>query len=97
MVAYSTTLWRLEVAFSLQRRTKSKFLTWAQIQSEAERLVDAAARRRTELYLSEYKSVASYRKHHNYGLSMSDHNAITRAAMREAARRGLRLVRSMVD
>ena len=59
-------------------------MTWEQIQSEALRIVDEVAQRRSDLELTEYQNEARYRIAHPKGLSMRNHNAIVRAAMREA-------------
>jgi hypothetical protein len=52
--------------------------------------------RRTDLELTEYHDEGRYRSDHPGRLLMRDHNAIVRAAMREASRRGIFCVRRIV-
>ena len=71
-------------------------MTWKQTKAEALRLVDDAERNRAELHLTEYQSLDRYMADHPTGRAMGDHNLIVRAAMREAARRGIYCHRSLV-
>jgi hypothetical protein len=71
-------------------------MTWQQIQAEALRIVDEVARRKSDLELTEYQNKWRYRADHPAGMTMRDHNAIVREAMREAVRRGIYCVRSVV-
>jgi len=64
-------------------------MTWQQAKAEGLRLVDDAARNRSDLQLTEYQSQVRYLAYHPSGRAMGDHNLIVRAAMREAARRGI--------
>jgi hypothetical protein len=75
---------------------QSRAMTWQQIQAEALRIVDEVDRRRSDLELIEYHNKERYRIAHPKGLSMRDHNAIVRAAMGEATRRGIFCIRSVV-
>ena len=67
-----------------------------QIQAEALRIVDEVARRNSDLELTEYHDEVRYRADYPFGMRMRDHNAIVRGAMREAIRRGISCVRSVV-
>jgi hypothetical protein len=71
-------------------------MTWKQAKTEALRLVEQAALNRSELHLTEYQSLDHYMTDHPTGRTMGDHNLIVRAAMREAARRGIYCHRSLV-
>jgi hypothetical protein len=71
-------------------------MTWKQAKAEALRLVDDAARNHAELHLTEYQSLDRYMTDHPAGRAMGDHNLIVRAAMREAARRGIYCHRRLV-
>jgi hypothetical protein len=71
-------------------------MTWKQIKAEALRIVDEVARRKSDLELTEYQNKGRYRADHPVGMTMRDHNAIVREAMREAVRRGIYCVRSVV-
>lgn len=68
-------------------------MTWKQIQVEALRLVEPVALRRSELELTEYHDEARYRAEQPSPWSMRDHNAIVRAALREATKRGIFCIR----
>lgn len=63
---------------------------------EARRIVDEAQRKGSDLHLTEYQIPERYRADHPNGRPMGDHNAIVRAAMREATRRGIYCVRTVV-
>jgi hypothetical protein len=69
-------------------------MTWKQVRTEALRIVDEVAQRKSDL--TEYQNKARYRADHPAGMTMRDHNAIVREAMREAVRRGIYCVRSVV-
>lgn len=71
-------------------------MTWKQIKAEALRTVDEVAQRGSDLELTEYQNKVRYRADHPAALTMRDHNAIIREAMREAMRRGIFCVRSVV-
>jgi hypothetical protein len=71
-------------------------MTWQQIKAEALRIVDEVAQRGSDLELTEYQNKVRYRADHPAAMTMRDHNAIVREAMREAVRRGIFCVRSMV-
>jgi hypothetical protein len=71
-------------------------MNWKQIQAEATRLVEDVAIRRAELELTEYRNEARYRTDHADHTSMREHNAIVRAALREATRRGIFCIRRTV-
>jgi hypothetical protein len=71
-------------------------MTWKQIKVEAMRIVDEVAQRGSDLELTEYQNKGRYRADHPAGMTMRDHNAIVRDAMREALRRGFFCVRSVV-
>jgi hypothetical protein len=71
-------------------------MTWKQVRTEALGIVDEVAQRRSDLELTEYQNEKRYRADHPGGRTMRDHNAIVRAAMREAVRRGIFCVRSVV-
>jgi hypothetical protein len=71
-------------------------MTWKQIKAEASRIVDEVAQRGSDLELTEYQNKARYRADHPAGMTMRDHNAIVREAMREAVRRNIYCVRSVV-
>ncbi|MEA2260869.1 MAG: hypothetical protein QOJ51_3694, partial [Acidobacteriaceae bacterium] len=62
-------------------------MTWKQVRTEALRIVDEVAQRKSDLELTEYQNKARYRADHPAGMTMRDHNAIVREAMREAVRR----------
>jgi hypothetical protein len=70
-------------------------MTWKQIKAEALRIVDEVAQRGSDLELTEYQNIGRYRADHPAGMTMRDHNAIVREAMREAVRRGIYCVRSV--
>jgi hypothetical protein len=59
-------------------------------------LVEDVVIRRAELELREYHNEARYRSDHPDRRSMRDHNAIVRAALREATRRGIFCIRRTV-
>ena len=87
----------------LQERVQSfvpcflrRCMTWKQIKAEALRIVDEVAQRKADLELTEYQNKVRYRSDHPAGMTMRDHNAIVREAMREAVRRGIYCVRSVV-
>jgi hypothetical protein len=71
-------------------------MTWKQAKAEALRLVERAALNCSELHLTEYQSQNRNLADHPTGRAMGDHNLIVRAAMREAARRGIYCHRSLV-
>jgi hypothetical protein len=71
-------------------------MTRKQIKAEALRIVDEVAQRKSDLELTEYQNNARYRTDHPAAMTMRDHNAIVREAMREAVRRGICCVRSVV-
>jgi hypothetical protein len=71
-------------------------MTWKQIKVEAMRIVDEVAQRGSDLELTEYQNKGRYRADHPAAMTMRDHNAIVREAMREAVRRGIYCVRSVV-
>jgi hypothetical protein len=71
-------------------------MNWKQIQAEAFRLVEPAVLRRSELELTEYHNEARYRAEQPSPWSMRDHNAVVRAALREATRRGIFCIRRTV-
>ena len=71
-------------------------MTWKQIKAEALRIVDEVAQRGSDLELTEYQNKVRYRADHPAAMTMRDHNAIVREAMREAVRRGIFCVRSVV-
>ena len=52
--------------------------------------------RKSDLELTEYQNQGRYRADYPAGMTMRDHNAIVREAMREAVRRGIYCVRSVV-
>ena len=72
-------------------------MIWRQVRAEAARLVDEVAGKRPDLELTEYLTEERYRADHPNGRSMRDHNAIVRAAMREALRRGIYCRRRLVE
>jgi hypothetical protein len=67
-------------------------MTWKQIKAEALRIVDEVARRKSDLELTEYQNKGRYRADHPVGMTMRDHNAI----VREALRRGIYCRRRLV-
>jgi hypothetical protein len=71
-------------------------MTWKQIKAESLRIVDEVAQRKSDLELTEYQNKGRYRADYPAGMSMRDHNAIVRETMREAVRRGIYCVRSVV-
>jgi hypothetical protein len=71
-------------------------MTWNQIKAEALRIVDEVAQRKSDLELTEYQNKTRYRADHPASMTMRDHNAIVREGMREAVRRGIFCVRSVV-
>jgi hypothetical protein len=71
-------------------------MNWKLVQAEAVRIVDEVALRRSDLELTEYHNKDRYRTDHPGGRPLRDHNAIVREAMREAVRRGIYCVRSVV-
>jgi hypothetical protein len=71
-------------------------MTWQQAKAEGLRLVDDAARNRSDLHLTEYQSQVRYLADHPNGKTMEDHSLIVRAAIREAARRGIYCHRRLV-
>ena len=71
-------------------------MTWKQIKAEALRIVDEVAQRKSDLEVTEYQNKVRHRADHPAGMTMRDHNAIVREAMREAVRRGIFCVRSVV-
>jgi hypothetical protein len=71
-------------------------MTARQIRDEALRIVDEAVASGKELVLIEYLSEVLYREDRPDGASLNDHNAIARAAMREAIRRGVSFRRRLV-
>jgi hypothetical protein len=71
-------------------------MTWRQVRTEALRIVDEVAHRGSDLELTEYQNKARYRANYPAGMTMRDHNAIVREAMREAVRRGIYCVRRVV-
>jgi hypothetical protein len=71
-------------------------MTWQQVKAEALRLVEQAALNRSEPHLTEYQSQDRYLAEHPNGKAMGDDNLIVRAAMREAARRGIYCHRRLV-
>jgi hypothetical protein len=71
-------------------------MTWEQVKDEALRLVNEVASRRSDLELTEYHNPARYHSDFRDQWTMQDHNAIVRAAMREATRRGVYCVRRIV-
>jgi hypothetical protein len=71
-------------------------MTWKQIKADALRIVDEVAQRKSDLELTEYYNKGRYRADHPAGMTMRDHNAIVREALREALRRGIYCVRSVV-
>lgn len=76
--------------------SKSKVMTWKQVRTEAVRIVDEVARRRSDVELTEYQNEERYRADHPGDRTMRDHNVIVREAMREALRRGMFCVRRVV-
>ena len=60
-------------------------MTWKQIKAEALRIVDEVAQRKSDLELTEYQNKGRYRADYPAGMTMRDHNAI----VREAVRRGI--------
>jgi hypothetical protein len=72
-------------------------MTWKQMKAEALRLVDDVEQRRSDLELTEYKNEARYRLDHPGDITMRDHNAIVREAMREALRRCMYCHRRLVE
>jgi hypothetical protein len=75
---------------------QNEAMTWKQIKAEALRIVDEIAQRKSDLELTEYQNKVRYRADHPAGMTMRDHNAIVREAMREAARPGIFCVRKIV-
>jgi hypothetical protein len=71
-------------------------VTWKQVRTEALRIVDEVVRRGSDLCLTEYLNEQNYRADYPDGVRMRDHNAVVREAMREAVRRGIYCVRSVV-
>lgn len=68
-------------------------MNWKQIQIEALRLVEDVAALSSDLELTEYHNEKLYKIDHPNHRSMRDHNAIVRAAMREAVRRNIFSIR----
>jgi hypothetical protein len=64
-------------------------MNWKQIQAEAVRLVKDVTARQSDLKLTEYHNEKLYKIHHPNHWSKRVHNAIVRAAMREAVPRDL--------
>jgi hypothetical protein len=60
------------------------------------RIVDEVAQRKSDLELTEYQNKGRYRANHPVGITIRDHNAIVREAMREALRRGIYCHRRLV-
>jgi hypothetical protein len=58
-------------------------MTWKQIKAKALRIVDEVAQRKADLELTEYQNKVCYRSDYPAGMTMRDHNAIVRGAMRE--------------
>jgi hypothetical protein len=71
-------------------------MTWKQIKAETLRIVDEVAQRESGLELTEYQNKGRYRADHPAGMTMRDHNATVREAMREPVRRNIYCVRSVV-
>ncbi len=58
--------------------------------------MDEAQRKTSDLHLIEYQSAVRYRADHPNGRQMGYHNSIVRAALREATKRGIYCVRTVV-
>jgi hypothetical protein len=71
-------------------------MTWKQAKTEAQRMVEQAGLKRSELDLTEYQSHDRYLADYPTGTAVGDHNLIVRATMREASRRGLYVRRRLV-
>ena len=71
-------------------------MTSRQIRDEAVRVVNDAINAGKALTIVEYLSEVLYREDHPHGESLRDHNAVARATMREAIRRGVSFRRRLV-
>ena len=98
-VFHARGVWRLSSHLRLAEESGSEpgQMTAQEIQSEAEKIVDKAARAEIDLYLFEYKRVMRYREDYPDGLPLADHNAVIRAVVREAGARGIYCVLRLVD